>query len=243
MRGRLSAPERAALDAIVAAAGSAYAPAGRTPLHFARGKLRHDPVFRAIVARGLIPDGTRLVDLGCGQGVLPAFLVAARAGYELGEWPTAWPPPPRLAAAFGVDLRRGAIAAARVALGARATFEVGDVRDAVIPTCDVVVILDVLHYVPVPDQDRVLARCAAALAPGSRLLLRVGDADAGPRAAITRLSDQAITLLRGAWPRLYTRGLKAWIAAVERAGFGVEAVPMSAGTPFANVLLVARRNV
>jgi hypothetical protein len=29
---------------------------------------------------------------------------------------------------------------------------------------------------------------------------------------------------------------------VERAGFGVEAVPMSAGTPFANVLLVARRS-
>jgi len=239
----LSAPERAALEAIVAAAGRAYAPAGRTPMHFARGKLRHDPVFRAIVAHSLIPDGARLVDLGCGQGVLPAFLIAARGCYEQGEWPAAWPPPPRLASMLGVDLRRRAIAAARVALGGRATFEVGDVRAAAIPPCDVVVILDVLHYVPVPDQDRVLARCAAALAPGGRLLLRVGDADAGTRAAITRLADRAITLLRGGWPRLYTRGLKAWIAAVERVGFGVEAVPMSAGTPFANVLLVARRDV
>jgi SAM-dependent methyltransferase len=236
----MSAPERAALEAIVAAAGSAYAPAGRTPMHYARSKLRHDPVFRAIVARGLIPDRARLVDLGCGQGVLPAFLVAARTCHERGEWPTAWPPPPRLGAVFGVDLRRRAIAAARVALGERATFEVGDVRDAEIPPCDVVVILDVLHYVPVPDQDRVLARCATALAPGGRLLLRVGDADAGVRAVVTRLSDQAITLLRGGWPRLYTRGLKSWIAAVERAGFGVEAASMSAGTPFANVLLVAR---
>lgn len=243
MRGRLSAPERATLEAIVAAAGRAYAPAGRTPMHFARGKLRHDPVFRAIVAHGLIPDGARLVDLGCGQGVLPAFLVAARGYYERGEWPAAWPPPPRLASVLGVDLRRRAIAAARVALGERATFEVGDVREAAIPPCDVVVILDVLHYVPVPDQDRVLARCATALAPGGRLLLRVGDADAGPRAAITRLSDQAITLLRGGWPRLYTRGLKAWIDSAEGAGFGVEAAPMSAGTPFANVLLVARREV
>lgn len=236
----MSAPERAALEAIVAAAGSAYAPAGRTPMHYARSKLRHDPVFLAIVARGLIPDRARLVDLGCGQGVLPAFLVAARTCHERGEWPTAWPPPPRLGAVFGVDLRRRAIAAARVALGERATFEVGDVRDAEIPPCDVVVILDVLHYVPVPDQDRVLARCATALAPGGRLLLRVGDADAGVRAVVTRLSDQAITLLRGGWPRLYTRGLKSWIAAVERAGFGVEAASMSAGTPFANVLLVAR---
>jgi len=238
----MTAPERAALEAIVAAAGSAYAPAGRTPLHFARGKLRHDPVFRAIVARGLIPDGTRLVDLGCGQGVLPAFLVAARGCYERGEWPAAWPPPARLASVLGVDLRRRAIAAARVALGGRATVEVGDVRDAEIPPCDVVAILDVLHYVPVPDQDRVLARCATAITPGGRLLLRVCDADAGVRAAITRLSDQAITLLRGGWPRLHTRGLKSWITAVERVGFGVEAAPMSAGTPFANVLLVARRS-
>lgn len=238
----MTAPERAALAAIVAAAGSAYAPAGRTPLHFARGKLRHDPVFRAIVARGLVPDRARLVDLGCGQGVLPAFLFAARACYEHGEWPTAWPPPPRLASVLGVDLRRRAVVAARVALRERATVQVGNVRDAEIPQCEVIAIIDVLHYLPPDDQAGVLARCAAALAAGGTLLLRVGDADAGVRAAVTRVSDQAITLVRGGWPRLYTRGLKAWIAAVEQARFQVEAAPMSAGTPFANVLLVARRS-
>jgi SAM-dependent methyltransferase len=233
--------ERAALEAIVAAAARAYAPAGRTPMHFARGKLRHDPVFRAIVARGLVPDGARLVDLGCGQGVLPAFLAAARERYERGEWPARWPQPPRLASALGVELRRRAVVAARIAVGDRAQFVLGDVRDASIPACDAVAILDVLHYLPVPDQDRVLARCAAALAPGGVLLARVGDADAGLRALVTRVTDQTITLVRGGLPRLHMRGLAAWVAAVERAGFGVEAAPMSAGTPFANVLLVARR--
>lgn len=236
----MPATEDRALEAIVGAAGRAYAGAGRGAVHFARGKLRHDPVFRAILARGLVPDGARLVDLGCGQGVLPAFLLAARAHYERGEWPSAWPPPPRLASVFGVDLRRRAIAAGRIALGERAAFEVGDVRTAAIPPCDAVAILDVLHYVPVPDQERVLARCAAAFAPGGVLLLRVGDADAGVRAAITRFADQAITLVRGGCPRLYTRGLKSWIATVEHAGFRVEAAPMSDGTPFANVLIVAR---
>jgi SAM-dependent methyltransferase len=238
----MPAPEDRAFERIVAAAARAYAPAGRTALHFARGKLRHDPVFRAILARGLIPDGARLVDLGCGQGVLEALLAAARAEHELGAWPAAWPPPPRLESVLGVDLRRRAIAAARVALGERMAFHVGDVREADIPPCDAIAILDVLHYLPHADQAGVLARCARALAPGGMLLLRVGDADAGVRAAITRLSDQAITLLRGGGPRLHTRGLKAWIAAVEAAGFGVEAAPMSAGTPFANVLLVARRD-
>jgi SAM-dependent methyltransferase len=236
----MPAPEDRTFERIVAAAARAYAPAGRTALHFARGKLRHDPVFRVILARGLIPDGARLVDLGCGQGVLEALLAAARAEHELGAWPAAWPPPPRLESVLGVDLRRRAIAAARVALGERARFEVGDVRQAAIPPCDAIAILDVLHYLPPEDQERALARCAAALAPGGVLLLRVGDADAGVRATITRLSDQAITLLRGGWPRLYTRGLRSWLAAVEQAGFRAEAAPMSDGTPFANALLVAR---
>ena len=237
----MTAPERAALEAIVAAVAPAYAPAGRTPMHFARGKLRHDPVFRAIVARGLVPDGARLVDLGCGQGVLPAFLVAARGHYERGEWPAGWPPPPRLKSALGVDMRRRAIVAARIAVGDAAQFVVRDVRDVAIPACEVVAIIDVLHYFPAPDQDRVLARCADALAPGSVLLARVGDADAGLRAVVTRLADQAITLARGGFPRLHMRGLAAWIAGIERAGFRVESAPMSAGTPFANVLLVASR--
>jgi peptidoglycan/xylan/chitin deacetylase (PgdA/CDA1 family) len=163
----MTAPERAALDAIVAAAGSAYAPAGRTPLHFARGKLRHDPVFRAIIARGLIPDGTRLVDLGCGQGVLPAFLFAARGCYERGEWPTAWPPPPRLASVLGVDLRHRAIAAARAALRERATVRVGNVRDAEIPQCEVITILDAGTTCRPDDQARACMRAAAPAAGGT----------------------------------------------------------------------------
>ena len=228
---------------LVLDASRLYPPGERFARHFAAGKLGRDPAFRHLLEHGLIPERARVLDIGCGQGTLAALLAAAHARHARGEWPGDWPTPPALEDFHGIDLAATDVERARSALGSAARFTCGDMRTTPFGEADAVVILDVLHYVPVPDQDRVLARCAAALAPGSRLLLRVGDADAGPRAAITRLSDQAITLLRGAWPRLYTRGLKAWIAAVERAGFSVEAVPMSAGTPFANVLLVARRNV
>ena len=237
----LTASEQAAIDAIVAAAGRAYAPAGRAPMHFARGKLRHDPVFRAIVARGLVRDGARLVDLGCGQGVLAAFLRAAREEYERGRWPDGWAAAPRLQSVFGVVLRRRAIHAAHAAFGSAARFEVHDIRNVAIPACDVVAILDVLHYLPTRDQEAVLAKCHAALVPGGILLLRVGDAAAGFRFAITRLSDQAVTLARGSWPRLHCRSLAAWVATLAALGFDVQSAPMSEGTPFANVLLVARR--
>lgn len=233
--------EQAALAAIVDRAGRAYAPAGHTPMHFARGKLRYDPVFRAIVARGLIGDGARLVDLGCGQGVLAAFLRAAREEYEQSAWPERWMAAPRLHSVFGVDLRRPAIRAAQAAFGTSARFEVGDIRATAVPACDVIAILDVLHYLPAPDQEAVLARCRDALAPSGTLLLRVGNAAPGLRFAITRLSDQLITLARGSWPRLHCRPSAEWDAALAQIGFTVHSTPMSEGTPFANVLLVAKR--
>jgi hypothetical protein len=41
-------------------------------------------------------------------------------------------------------------------------------------------------------------------------------------------------------PRLWCRPVAGWRAELERLGFKVEPVPMSEGTAFANVLLVAR---
>jgi SAM-dependent methyltransferase len=230
-----------AFDSIVAAAARFYAPAGCGALHFARGKLRHDPAFAAILARGLVPDGARLVDLGCGQGVLAALLLAARADYERGRWPPEWPAPPRLAQLLGVDLRGRAIRRARTALGARARFEVGDVRDVALPACDAIVLLDVLHYLPAADQERLLAACARALDARGVLVARVADARAGLRFRVTLACDALVTIARGTLrPRFHCRALAEWVAAFGRAGFRVETAPMSEGTPFANVLLIAR---
>jgi SAM-dependent methyltransferase len=230
-----------AFDSIVAAAARFYAPAGRGARHFAHGKLRHDPAFAAILAQGLVPDGARLVDLGCGQGVLAALLVAARADFEQGRWPAEWPAPPRLTEVLGVDLRDRAIRAARTALGGKARFDVADVRRVALPPCNAIVLLDVLHYLPAADQERLLAACVRALDPRGVLIARVADAGAGLRFAVTCASDAIVTMARGSgWPRFHCRPLGEWVAAFERAGFRVETAPMSAGTPFANVMLIAR---
>jgi len=233
--------ERAAWHAIVAAAARAYRPAGRYAEGFARGKLAHDPVFAAILACGLVPDRARLADIGCGQGVLAALLRAARDQYERGQWPPSWPAPPRLASVWGIDLRPRAVRAAQVALGAEGRVAVGDLRTTAIPPSDAIALLDVLHYVAPDAQKAVLARCHRALDRGGVLLLRVADARAGPRYWITTATDRLVTLARGGSPRLYTRPLAGWCALLAEIGFGdVRPAPMSAGTPFANVLIVAR---
>lgn len=223
------------------AASAPYRAAGRFAWHFARGKLSGDPAFLGLLEHGLIGDGERLLDLGCGQGLLASWLRAARRQSEAGDWPAGWPAPPRLARIAGIELMPRDVERARAALGDTAEFAAGDIRDAAFGRADTVVILDVLHYIDPAAQDAVLARVRTALRPGGALLLRVGDAGAGWAFRWSNWVDHAAMFARGhGYVRLYCRPLPAWRASLEALGFRVAAMPMSAGTPFANVLLVAR---
>jgi hypothetical protein len=103
-----------------------------------------------------------------------------------------------------------------------------------------VIILDVLHYMVPSAQQQVLQRVRAAIGPTGVLLLRVGNAAGGWRFKMSRWVDAAVQYVRGhRQGRLYCRTLPAWSATLTSCGFSARALPMSAGTPFANVLLVA----
>jgi SAM-dependent methyltransferase len=217
-------------------------PAGdRFARHFAFGKLTGDPAFRFLLEQGLIPPGARLLDLGCGQGVLAALLATAREHRARGDWPAAWPAPPDPVMMRGVDLRARDVERAQAALGSEATFLRADIRDADFGAVDAVVILDVLHYIDFAAQRDVLERVRTALGDNGVLLLRVGDQSPSLRFRFTDAVDRLVMALRGhRLERLYTRPLAQWTHELGDLGFAVEAIPMSQGTLFANVLIVAR---
>ena len=231
------------LATLLDAATDAYRPAGKFAYHFARGKLGGDPIFRNLLRQGLIPSGSRILDLGCGQAVFASWLLAARRLYEQGGWPADWAEAPRVASLRGIELMPRDVARAHQALGADhpvARIEAGDICASNFGTVDVVTILDVLHYLDYPAQDDVLRRVRAALAPGGRLITRIGDADGGLPFHVSNWVDHAVTFIRGhRLPRLYSRPLRAWRARLEELGFTVTSQPMSEGKPFANVMLVA----
>jgi SAM-dependent methyltransferase len=234
--GRVSAVSAALLDA----ACKPYRSAGRFAYHFARGKLRIDPVFHAILELGLLSGRSRVLDLGCGQGLLSAWLKAAESCYARGNWPLTWPPAPQVLSTRGIDLKARNVARARCALGAASEVLQADIRSASFGTADAVVILDVLHYLPPPAQIDVLRRVRAALEPRGLLLLRVGDAGAGLRFRYSQWSDKLAMLLRGDGPvAQHCRSVAEWRALLQDCGFDSDAKPMSRGTPFANVLLIA----
>jgi SAM-dependent methyltransferase len=229
---------------LLEAATRPYRPAGRYAWHFARGKLRRDPVFLALLRRGLLPDRGSLLDIGCGQGLLLSLLNAAKEQYHAGLWPPDWPAPPLHLALRGIDLRLQRVQLARHALGGSAQVDACDVRDLDIPACSVIVLVDVLMYLGETEQERVMRKVAAALEPGGVLLLREADAGAGFAFQATKWGERLAGALRGELrQQLRYRSAAHWMAQLAARGLAVEALPMSEGTPFANVLFVARKVV
>jgi SAM-dependent methyltransferase len=226
---------------LLSAASDPYRAAGKYAYHYARGKLAHDPVFEAILARGLLTRRARVLDLGCGQGLLAALLVAARGAWTSGDWPDHWPPPPQPSIIRGVELVARYAERAHRALACRAEFVTGDVRRVEFGSADGIVILDVMHYLEYADQRGILERAHKALSGGGILLLRVGDAAGGMRFILGKWLDQMVLLVSGRGLKtLHCRSLAAWRDVLSSTGFESETVPMSSGTPFANVLIIAK---
>ena len=237
----------AGLAPLIEAASTYYRGAGRFAWSFARGKLKGDPVFAALLAHGLLAGRTTVLDLGCGQGLLAAWLLAAHGRHASGEpnaWPHGWPAPPLLRSYTGIEINPREVARARRAFtldpGSAVQIVHGDIRDADYGSADAVVILDVLHYLDYRAQEQVLRRVRAALGPPGVLLLRVGDAASGTRFALSKAMDHTVALMRHRrWVRLECRPVRAWEQLLGGCGFSTHALPMSEGTPFANVLLRA----
>lgn len=225
-----------------AEAAAPYRAAGRFAWHFARGKLGCDPVFRSLLERGELRPHARVLDIGCGQGLLASLLSAIDGLAARGGWPAAWGEAPSGARYTGIELMPRDVLRAEAAVGhlpSRPRFLCADMCTAALPASDVVVILDVLHYVDHAAQDAVLARVQAALAPQGRLLLRVGDAANVQRFRVSQWVDRIVTRVRGhRVAPTFCRSLAEWVTLLEGRGFHVRPLPMSRGTPFANVLLV-----
>jgi uncharacterized protein (DUF2062 family) len=190
---------------------------------YARMKYVMDPCYRAIAA--LVPPGAYTVDLGSGLGMLPVLLGVLGDGRR----------------ALGVEWDRS-----KVDCGLRAARDLpdvqiveGDARAADLPACDVITLVDMLHYWDDEAQRALLSRCRAALKPGGRLLVREGDPARRGGARFTRAVESVVTRLgwnRG--PQVRFRDVAALRADLESLGFTVRIDEVAARTHPGNVLLV-----
>jgi len=229
--------------ALVRESSDRYITTSVTAWEFARGKLRGDPVYRAIACGALLPSGGTLVDIGCGQGLTLALLADAERRFRAGTWPARWNPPPHFDRKIGVELRPRTAEIARQALESDADIIAADVRGWTQARCRAALFLDVLHMMPTSEQDVVIAAAAAALDPDGVILVREADASAGWRFTAVRVVNRLKATFRGSWgQRFYFRTADEWIACFASHGLRADLRPMSTGM-FANVMFRATRNV
>jgi len=118
--------------------------------------------------------GERILDAGCGTGVLLRRIAAAAPGVRLD----------------GVDASPDMLAQARLKAPPGTAFEQADVRHLPFAdhTFDAVVIGSVLHFLP--DAETALAEAARVLRPGGRLVATDWRGDAWPMRALVRWLHQ-----------------------------------------------------
>lgn len=214
------------VDEVVARLESPAAEGGRWLAAYAKHKVRMDHLYRS--ALPLIPPGVKILDLGCGLGLLGMLLEARGQGNETHgiEW----------------DLPKARFAGRMAEGNASIRVVCGDMFTEPWPECPVVAVLDVLHYLPPERQRALLFRIGAHLPEGGRLLVRVMDARAGGMAALTRLCEQlAVALGWNRAPRVHWRALTEVHNDMQDAGF--EILPTSGVTDrfFGNQLLVGEK--
>jgi SAM-dependent methyltransferase len=217
---------------------SRYAPAGgatpieRSRFHYVRTKLLGDPVARLVAdaegeRAGALGD---LLDIGTGRGQLPILLV------ELG----------RATRALGIDWDdakvEAGVVAARIEPPLAVELAQGDARTAPYPPADTVLLIDLLHYFAIEEQDAILRRAALAVRAGGRLLVREADTERGLRSAVTLLEERVFTALRfNRGERVRFRPAREIVALLESLGLACEVRPAWGSTPFSNVIIIGRR--
>jgi uncharacterized protein (DUF2062 family)/SAM-dependent methyltransferase len=225
-------------------ASDPYLPFSIMAWEFARGKLRGDPLYRTTITSGFSRDGGTLVDVGCGQGLMLSVLVQAQRHWAEGTWPAGSPRPPRFDRLVGIELRPRIARLARQALGPAVEVQSSDARENLPAAADAVLFFDILHLVPPLDQEQLIARAVAALAPGGTILIREADPSGGWRFSMVRFGNRLKSIVVGRWRQsFHFRTSGEWASLLTREGLDVSVQPLAEGTPFANVLVRGVRSV
>lgn len=125
---------------------------------FVKWKLKLDPMFSVIDE--VVPRGAHVLDLGCGYGLTTHWLAAFSET--------------RTFVGFDYDENKIRVAKRTAAEHTRIRFDQADILTTEYPACDVVLLLDVLHYWTPEMQLQILTKARRALRPGGRLVLRDG---------------------------------------------------------------------
>ena len=180
----------------------------------------------SLMASYLPPQG-RILDLGCGHGVLALTAAAEAPSREVLGIDHA---PERIEAAIR--------AAQRAALPVR--FEVGSLLNPPDGPWDAITAIDVFHYFKPEEQEDIIRKLVLRLSPQGMLMIREVDTSHPGHSRLNRWYERVSTTFgitrSNEGTRLYFRTPKEWTALFEACGLSARTEPCSHPL-FADVLI------
>ncbi len=183
-----------------------------------------------------LPAQGRVLDLGCGHGLLALALIRGSAQREV----------------IGIDhdserIRLARLAARRLPNTTVPKFEIGDLMESLssLATGSLagIAMIDILHYFDPASQRLLVTEAARVIGAGGTLVVREIDSDAGIKAAVNRLYERLATgvgFTQSVGRTLSFKGTRGWTGLLESAGFTVRSEPCGPAL-LADILFVAKR--
>lgn len=165
----------------------------------------------------IVPKNAKVLDLGCGEGVLTSYL-ANQPGRNI----------------VGVDLNKNRI---RKSDKKNLKFEYGDATKYPIKNVDVVIMSDSLHHMDKDSHQELLSKISQNLKKGNLLLIKDVDTSQFIRSRLTRLWDFIL------YPedKVYFYNSKVLMKMLEELGFKVEIRYASKSFPGSTTLYICTK--
>lgn len=172
----------------------------------------------------LIPKKCRIVDIGCGEGVLGNFLSLMSSS--------------RKVLGFEIDRKRLSIANRKVP---NTKFKYGDATKLTIPPTDVITFFHVFHHLnSYREQEEVLKKCYKSLKKGGKLLIVEVEIKPSLKYWVCWLFDYFFVpwvFEKKFYVPAFFRKSQKWKRLLIQIGFQCKIIPAEAGRPFSNVIL------
>ncbi len=189
---------------------------------FARGRFWYAPY---IEVEQLLPKSGKIIDLGCGEGVLTNYL-GLSSDHRI---------------VLGIDIDKKRIREASHGVK-NVSFRSVDITKFKIPPCDGIIIFQVLHHLySKSTQEETIKHCADSLRKGGKLIIVEIYVGISINYFLTWIADHLLV----AWffeKKFYThilfRKLEDWKKYVESTGLSCNVInPNSKTKPFSNTIL------
>ncbi len=140
---------------------------------YMRIKVKMEDKYRLF--ESLLPKKGTITDIGCGYGFLPYML--------------AFMSEDRIVIGTDYDEEKIAVANNSFSKTKNMTFFAADATEIELPKSDAFILSDILHYLPVMEQEKLIGKCIGSLNPHGMILIRDADSSKKGRHWGTRYTE------------------------------------------------------